>query len=248
MVKIMLDAGHGYNTPGKRSPDGMKEYEFNRAVAIYANQLLGQYQNVVVSFPHGDDRDVPLQERTDRANAMGADAYVSIHANAFGAGGFNHVSGIESFIHPRAGADTVAFANVIHSEIVAACGLSNRGVKKADFHVLRETKMMAVLVEFGFMTNLNDLEKLKSDAHRRICAGALVAGLAKQFNLVKKPIPKPAPTPVAKPAQNGNVDGKVHRVIVDGKQIGAFDDAVTIGNLAEQYARSGVKKVEIILA
>lgn len=248
MVKIMLDAGHGYNTPGKRSPDGMKEYEFNRAVAIYANQLLGQYKDVVVSFPHGDDRDVPLQERTDRANAMGVDVYVSIHANAFGAGGFNHVSGIETFVHPRAEADTVAFGNLLHGEVHKVSGLSNRGLKKADYHVLRETKMMAVLVECGFMTNQNDLEKLKSDSYRRAMAGAIVEALAKQFKLVKKPVPQPVAKPVAQQAQNGNVDGKVHRVIVDGKQIGAFDDAVTIGNLAEQYARSGVKKVEIILA
>lgn len=247
MVKIVLDAGHGYNTPGKRSPDGMKEYEFNRAVANYANALLKGYENVHVTFTHSDASDVSLNARTDKANAIHADAFVSIHANAFGAGGFNHVSGVESFIYPRAGADTAEFAKAIHDEVASVSGLSNRGLKKADFHVLRETKMMAVLVECGFMTNKNDLDKLKSDSYRRAVAGAIVEGLAKHFKLKKKPVPKPAPKPVAKPASGKDVDGKVHRVIVDGKQIGAFDNAETIGNLAAQYARSGVKKVEIIL-
>ena len=85
-MKIMLNAGHGYNTPGKRSPDGMGEYEFNRAVANHAKRLLAEYKDVTVYFAHSDSRDVPLQERTNNANRLKVDVYVSIHANAAGNG------------------------------------------------------------------------------------------------------------------------------------------------------------------
>ncbi|MDP4171102.1 MAG: N-acetylmuramoyl-L-alanine amidase, partial [Bacillota bacterium] len=85
-MKIMLDAGHGYNTPGKRSPDGMSEYDFNRAVASHAKALLETYKDVTVYFAHSDTRDVTLQERTDAANHLQVNAYVAIHANASGSG------------------------------------------------------------------------------------------------------------------------------------------------------------------
>ena len=82
-MKIILDAGHGCSTPGKRSPDGMREYEFNRAVASLAKEMLGKYQNTEVFFAHSDERDVPLAERTSLANNQNSDCYVSIHSNAY---------------------------------------------------------------------------------------------------------------------------------------------------------------------
>ncbi|WP_318507431.1 N-acetylmuramoyl-L-alanine amidase [Bacillus sp. T3] len=60
----------------------MREYEFNRAVAAYAKGLLDGYQNVAVYFAHSDQADVPLQQRTNNANNLQVDIYVSIHANA----------------------------------------------------------------------------------------------------------------------------------------------------------------------
>ena len=98
-MKIVLDAGHGFATLGKQTPDGMKEYEFNRAVAHYARNLLSDYANLEVLFSHSDEQDVLLKGRTDLANRLGADCFLSIHANAAGNGDWHEAEGIETFIH-----------------------------------------------------------------------------------------------------------------------------------------------------
>jgi N-acetylmuramoyl-L-alanine amidase len=190
-MKIMLDAGHGYNTAGKRSIDGMREYEFTRQVAAFASEMLSAYQNVTVYFAHSDSGDVPLQERTNSANRLNVNAYVSIHANAFGTT-WNDANGIETYVYTANHQETFQLAQKIQSNLVALTGLRNRGVKVADFHVLRETKMPAILVECGFMTNRNEAALMRTEAFQRNCAQAIVNGLVAQYNLTKNPT---APTP-----------------------------------------------------
>jgi N-acetylmuramoyl-L-alanine amidase len=196
MMKLRLNAGHGYSTPGKRSPDGMKEYEFNRAVVLEMKRIFdAEYTGVEISFAHSDARDVPLGERTDKANADKVDCYTSIHANAFGSGGFNSANGIETFVHPSKPKEALRLATLIQNSLINQTGLTNRGVKTANFHELRETAMTAVLVECGFMTNKNDLAKLKSDAYRKQVARIIVEAHAVVFGLKKKPVAKPTPAP-----------------------------------------------------
>lgn len=209
-MKIMLDAGHGYNTPGKRSPDGLKEYEFTRAVANYAKKLLDTYRDVTVYFSHSDDRDVPLEERTDLANRLKVDLFVSIHANAFGST-WNDAGGIETYVYVSKPPVALAVAQKIQRNLIASTGLRNRGVKTADFHVLRETNMDAVLVECGFYTNREEAKLIRSEDYRRKCAEAIVKGIVEQFNLVKEKTSststntpsRPKPNPPANPSSKG---------------------------------------------
>ena len=241
-MKIMLDAGHGYNTPGKRSPDGMREYEFNRAVANYARQLLANYKNVTVYFSHSDQRDVSLKSRTDKANSLNVDIFVSIHANAFGSGGWSNVGGIETFVYPTRPPVAYQLAQKIQRTLVISTGLENRGVKTADFHVLRETEMDAVLVECGFMTNRNEIKLLRSETYRRTIAEGIVKALAEQFRLQRKanaapaPAPKPEPAPAppaAKSSAPANKDG-LYKV-----QVGAFENEENAQELAQRLRKAG---------
>ncbi len=159
---IMLDAGHGYNTPGKRTPDGMREYEFNREAARFAREELERYKNVQVYFSHSDTKDIPLADRTSKANRLNVDVFVSIHANAYGDSGWNQVEGIETYAYVTQPSQSTALAKIIQHEIITATKRKNRGVRFANFHVLRETKMTSVLVECGFMTNKEEAALLKS--------------------------------------------------------------------------------------
>jgi N-acetylmuramoyl-L-alanine amidase len=187
-MRIVIDAGHGPETPGKRSPDGsLREYQFNSAVARYvADALLHGYEGVDIMLTHDDSRDVPLKERTDRANTWKADLFVSIHANAYGDGGWNSAQGIETYVYETRPPAAVALANAVQRQLIRATGRPDRGVKSANFHVLRETKMTAILVECGFMTNREECELLKSDAYRRKCAEAIVAGIVETYGLKPK--------------------------------------------------------------
>ncbi|MBT2678918.1 N-acetylmuramoyl-L-alanine amidase [Bacillus sp. ISL-35] len=235
-MKIMLDAGHGYNTPGKRSPDGLREYEFNRAVANYAKQLLENYKNVTVYFSHSDQRDVSLTARTDKANSLNVDIFVSIHANAFGSGGWNNVGGIETYVYPSRPPVANQLAQKIQRNLVIATGLENRGVRTADFHVLRETKMDAVLVEGGFMTNRNEVELLRSETYRRTVAEGIVTALAEQFKLQRKDNAKPVPAASSAPAKSAAAarKGGLYKV-----QAGAFEDERNAEELAARLRKAG---------
>jgi len=77
----VLDPGHGGNDPGATGPTGLKEKDVTLAIAHRIAPVLAR-QGVEVTLTRDDDRYVTLEERTARANAYGADLFVSIHCNA----------------------------------------------------------------------------------------------------------------------------------------------------------------------
>lgn len=201
MIKITDDGGHaGYGvTPGKRAPDGsMYEWDFNSAVVKYMNAELAKYEGVAVlriDDPTGK-RDVPLKERTDRVNGWNSNVHISVHANATGNGSewVEKATGIETFVYPEASKTSIELATKIQAALIKKTGMKDRGVKEADFHMLREVKCPAVLVECGFMTSKADLKQLKSDTYRKDVALAIVGVLVAHFNLTLKWVKKPLET------------------------------------------------------
>jgi N-acetylmuramoyl-L-alanine amidase len=79
--RIAIDPGHGGNDPGAQGPSGLKEKDVTLAVAHRLAPVLSRL-GVQVTLTRDDDRYVTLEERTARANAFGADLFVSIHCNA----------------------------------------------------------------------------------------------------------------------------------------------------------------------
>lgn len=219
-MQLMLDAGHGFDTPGKRSPDNFREYEFNRAVAQEAKKLLANYENVTVYFAHSDSRDVPLEERTNLANKLNVDCYISIHANAYGSS-WNEVRGIETYVYPTKPAEAMQLARKIQYNLISSTSLPDRGIKTADFHVLRETKMTAVLVECGFMTNQQDATCLRSESYQKTCAVAIVKALVDQYQL------RLSTSSAAK-------EQKLYKV-----QVGAFTEKKYADQLAQKLIQNG---------
>jgi N-acetylmuramoyl-L-alanine amidase len=188
-MKIMLDAGHGFNTPGKRTPDGMREFEFNSAVAVFAKELLLGYEDTQVFFSHDPTGkvDVPLAERVAKAVKEKVDAVVSIHANAFG-DDWNEANGIETFIsEDRMPFTELELASHIQNQLIRETGRKNRGVKRGNLYMTKVSNMIpSVLVEAGFMTNREEATLLKSTSHREKVAQSIVNGLVLQFKLQLK--------------------------------------------------------------
>jgi N-acetylmuramoyl-L-alanine amidase len=79
--RIAIDAGHGGNDPGAQGPSGLREKDVTLAVAHKLAPILSRL-GVQVTLTRDEDRYVTLEERTARANAFGADLFVSIHCNA----------------------------------------------------------------------------------------------------------------------------------------------------------------------
>lgn len=128
------------------------------------------------------DRTVSLAARTNDANQWGADYFVSIHINAGGG------SGYEDFIHSslsNQGA-TGRYRQIMHEEVMKQVNLQNRGRKQANFHVLRESAMSAILTENGFIDHAADAAKLKSDAFLEQIALGHARGIARIFQLSSK--------------------------------------------------------------
>ena len=197
--KWVVSAGHGPNTPGKRSPDGMKEYEFNSAVARYIKgYTIENYEGVEVYFPHSDSRDVPLKERSNFANKIGARCYTAIHGNASGST-WSSAHGIETFVYLSRPEEAYALALQVQRDLISATGLTDRGVKLGDLHEVREPDMTAILCECGFMTNQTEVALLRSDAYRRKVAIAIVKAHAVFFGWKKKAVaPTSTPAPIKK--------------------------------------------------
>lgn len=166
MLKIALDAGHGgkNSTPGKRSPDGEYEWNFNNKVLLSFTKEIKKYENVEIL--RVDDAsgktDVPLKKRAADANHWGADIYLSFHHNA-NTGVWGRWTGTEIFVHPNSSARTHSIAHDIQRALVTAYKLKGRGVKDGNFQVLRETNMPAILIEGGFMDSLIDIKILRDD-------------------------------------------------------------------------------------
>ncbi|ASB89435.1 N-acetylmuramoyl-L-alanine amidase [Bacillus sonorensis] len=180
MVKIFIDPGHGGSDSGA-SGNGLQEKHVTLQIALALRTiLLDEYQNVSVQLSRTSDQTVSLTQRTNAANSWGADFFLSIHINAGGGTGF------ESYIYPGVGAPTTTYRDRIHEEILKAVDFRDRGKKTADFHVLRETVMPALLTENGFVDNVNDANKLKSSAFIQSLARGHANGLARAFNLSKK--------------------------------------------------------------
>lgn len=187
MYCIAIDDGHGMETAGKRTPpfsDGsvMRENEYNAAVAQFLEGMLRRcgFQVLMVS---PEKEDTPLSVRVKRANDAKADAYVSIHANAAG-NGWNQANGIESWVYSKSNAKGKAFAGAVHRALVAVVGRKDRSVKESDMlYVLNQTKMPAVLVEGGFMTNLEEANLLRTTTYRKLCAEGICKGICTFFGV-----------------------------------------------------------------
>lgn len=175
-MKIAIDAGHGWDTPGKRTPDGMREYEFNRETALFLREFI----NADTLFVHHDSHDMPLVKRVQKVNQARADLYVSIHANAYGEG-WTSAHGIETYVYTSRPAVALKMAQSVQNELTAATGRRDRGVKTANFYVLRKTNMPAILIEAGFMTNREEAGLLKTTQYRKTCALAIADGIKRVF-------------------------------------------------------------------
>src|SRR5690625_2933674 len=187
MTKVIaIDAGHGIITPGKRTPDDEREWSFNSIVAQSIIDNLKKYRGVKtvrLDDPTGK-RDVPLQERTNKANNANADILVSCHHNA-NTGKWGNWTGTETYHYP--GSTTgKQLAQALHPSVVKAYGLRDRGIKSANFHMLRESRMPAILIEGGFMDSTIDIKKLRDKKVLKQAGKNIADAIARYFNLRKK--------------------------------------------------------------
>lgn len=184
-IKIVLDAGHGLNTAGKQTPDGIKEWSLNDEVCDLATIGLKPYGVEVLRTDHNEGyTDETLSARVAEYLAAGVTCVISVHHNAF-TSTWNSATGVEVYTDNNPTADDVKLANLIHTKLAAKTGLKGRGVKKAAFTVINQNEITAVLVEGGFMDSTNDYKVITSAKGKQAYADAIVESVVEMYNLKK---------------------------------------------------------------
>jgi N-acetylmuramoyl-L-alanine amidase len=195
---IVLDPGHGGNDPGSLNPElGLTEKSLTLTIAkIVQSRLRTLGWRVImtrdadyeVGDPSGIDRQ-ELQARCDVANSAGASAFVSIHINSSLSSAPN---GTTTYYWRPA---DKAFAQDVQAESVAADGITDAGVKREDFYVIKHTQMPAVLVETAYLSNAHDGAMLQQPAFLDRIAAGIVKGIMDFTGGPKASPPTPGPSP-----------------------------------------------------
>ncbi|WP_077621804.1 N-acetylmuramoyl-L-alanine amidase [Sediminibacillus massiliensis] len=187
-MKIVIDPGHGGTDTGAIY-QSHQEKNYNLSLALAVQRELRNRYEVEIVMTRTKDETVSLENRTNFANSENADFFLSIHHNAAGGRGF------ESYIYngPLA-PSTQQYQSIIHDRIVnnltSEYGIRDRGKKRANFHVLRETDMSALLLEILFIDNPDDLKLITNSAFRSDTANAIAQGVASALKLPVKQQPE----------------------------------------------------------
>lgn len=169
---ILIDNGHGAETPGKCSPDGrLREYAWTREIARrVCDKLKAPGYDARLLVPELND--VSLRERVKRVNSVCADAgsdnvlLVSIHVNAAGTSQWHNASGWTTWVAPNASQRSRQLASLLNTEAVRLNLKGNRSREPfftGNFAILRDTKCPAVLTENMFQDNRHDVDYLLSE-------------------------------------------------------------------------------------
>ncbi|WP_163539865.1 N-acetylmuramoyl-L-alanine amidase [Gracilibacillus sp. YIM 98692] len=261
-MKLYLDPGHG-GTDSGATGNGLTEKEMNLDIALKIRDMLtSEYENVDVNMSRTTDQTKSLSERTNEANDWGADYYLSIHCNAYN----GSARGYEDYIHSSLSdsSQTAQYQDIMHAEIIKVNDLKDRGKKKANFHVLRETTMPALLTENGFIDQKDDAALIKDPSWRKKVARGHVNGLAKAFNLEQKEDSGTLYKVIAGSFQSKDnadkrehhldshgIDSFVYSTTIDGStwyrvQAGAFSNKENAEKRLEEVKNAGIEDAFIV--
>lgn len=191
--KIVIDAGHGMNTAGKRCMKKLdsketREWWLNDRIADRLERELANYKCEVL---RSDDTtgitDVSLANRVKKANEYGADYFISIHHNAGiygGKGGGTVVYYYSSKAERKTQAQSLYNAVVDQTKLV---GNRCDKIKKYPYYVVKNTKMAALLLENGFMDSAVDVPIILTEAHADKTVKGILNFLVKELGLKKQP-------------------------------------------------------------
>ena len=193
-MKVLIDNGHGENTPGKRSPDGrLREWAYSREIADMVVAGLRK-KGIDAERIVKEDTDVPLSERCRRANAIYKETgkkaiLISIHCNAVGSGvSWMDARGWSVFVSNNASANSKKLATVL-CEMAESMNLQVRRPApkqpywEQNLAICRDTNCPAILTENFFQDNKEDVEYLLSREGKEVITRIHIDGIIKYLEL-----------------------------------------------------------------
>ncbi len=175
-VLVMIDPGHGGRDPGAIGLGGLQEIDVIMPVARKLANIL-ESKGIPTKMTRDSDYYVGLDERVALSNRYDATIFVSIHANSID--GRPDVNGLETYYY---GSEGSKLAEIVHRNVlstVTAKGfyLGDRNTRSARFLVLRKSRVPAILVETGYLTNEAEVARLRRDDYRAVEAEGIAKGI-----------------------------------------------------------------------
>lgn len=172
---VVIDAGHGGHdrggVPGDRYPEKVYTLDVSRRLEARLRQM--GYRTVMT---RRGDYFVPLDQRCYIANSQGNAVFVSVHFNSAPREGAN---GIETYYYSRRSG---SLASAVHRSVVRAVPTEDRRVRSRGFYVIRNTRIPAILVECGFLTNRAEGRLIVgSGGYRQRLADAIARGIRSRY-------------------------------------------------------------------
>lgn len=175
MIKVYIDCGHGGKDSG--AVNGVYyEKNYVLSVGLHLKKLLLETNKFDVRLSRENDTYKTLEQRSNDANLWGADIFISLHCNS---ADNKNALGIETYCYKF---KYRKLADSIHNVLIQdKLYTKNRGVKEGNFHVIRETKMSACLIELAFISNNQDLQLLQTKQYE--FAKAIYNGILNYYNM-----------------------------------------------------------------
>jgi len=167
---IVIDPGHGGKDPGCIGNSGLFEKDVTLDIAQQVEALL-KNSGYEASLTRTNDTYVGLTERTDYANNLCADLFVSVHINSSTG---QTASGTSTHYRSEQGK---VLSTYIQSALMSGLGRQNRGIQYNNFAVLRTSNMTSALAELAFISNPEEEALLKTADFRKKAAAAIVQGI-----------------------------------------------------------------------
>jgi N-acetylmuramoyl-L-alanine amidase len=178
---VVIDPGHGGfdrgGIPGQQVPEKMVALD----TALRLERIL-QRAGLRTVMTRSTDIFVPLSVRSAIANAQRDAIFVSIHYNASPR---RSAHGIETYSENNRGA---VLAARIQRQIISRVSTENRGMRSAEYYVLRNCRLPAALVECGFLTNPSEAQLALRPAYRQQIAEQIAAGIMEQRQFAFPPL------------------------------------------------------------
>ncbi|MGL5315501.1 MAG: N-acetylmuramoyl-L-alanine amidase family protein [Peptostreptococcaceae bacterium] len=180
---IVLDMGHGGKDQGTSNPNsGTLEKDIVLQVGKKISDILKKDGKLTVIETRDTDEFLSLSERVEISNKSNADIFISLHCNAVETDPSSYY-GVETFYFRDDTKDSYNLAESIQNSIITNLEANDRGVKKENYYVIKNTQAAAALIEMGFLTNDSECRKLADEKYQTKMARAIVQGIYNYFSL-----------------------------------------------------------------
>ncbi len=179
ITKVVIDAGHGGYDPGAVGGKGTHEANLTLDISQRVVKMLNEQSDFIGLATRETDKYVSLGDRVAFANSQNADLFMSIHYNSSTS---KDANGTETYIYYNS---DPTFGQIVHKHLIAATGLKDRGLKRHEFYVIKNTKMPAALVEIAFVSNPTEENLANTTAFKEKVSRALADALIEYSTLRK---------------------------------------------------------------